>query len=117
MFDIVLTEAGDVQKSDVTDRGGEGDSLVYTGHDVVKQATINRLSQRVPGTRRFTRLKGHSEIIRLKKISVKQTGEDVLQNCYFQVPYILYYIINFVTFKSSSPISSVPPFINKNNSL
>ena len=105
MFGRALTEAGDVQQTDVTDRGGEGDSLVYTGHDVVKQATINRLSQRVPSARRFTRLQGHSEIVIFKKISIKPTGQYVLQNSVFQVPYILYYIINFVIFKSSSPIS------------
>ena len=89
MFGRALTEAGDVQQSDVTDRGGEGDSLVYTGHDVVKQTTINRLSQRVPGTRGFTRLKGHSEILRLKKISLKQ----IIRQDVFSSPNGIYIVI------------------------
>lgn len=88
MFGRALTEASDVQQTDVTDRGGERDSLVYTGHDVVKQTTINRLSQRVPSARRFTRLQGHSEIVRFKKISLNKQDKMF---CSSPIYFVLYH--------------------------
>ena len=93
MFGRALTEASDVQQTDVTDRGGEGDSLVNTGHDVVKQATINRLSQRVPSARRFTRLQGHSEIVRFKKISLNKQDKMFCTTVLFSSPiyFVLYH--------------------------
>ena len=43
-----VLEAGDVEDADVVGGALEGDALVDLGHDVVEEARVGRLGQRVP---------------------------------------------------------------------
>lgn len=55
----VVTEAGDVEHADVVGGGAGGDAGVDAAHDVVEQAAVHRLRQRVASVARLVRLQRH----------------------------------------------------------
>ena len=56
-----VLESGDVEDADVVGGPLEGDALVDLGHDVVEEAGVGRLGQRVPSTRSLVRLQRHHD--------------------------------------------------------